>query len=67
MIEALSLALVAAGVIAGAAYVLGLRAERRRAAARADAEYRATRERIDDAPMDDSPAAARRWLHDRSQ
>lgn len=67
MIEALSLGLVLAGVAAGIAYVLGLRAERRRAAARADAAYRDTRERIDDAPLDTDPAAARRWLHDRGQ
>lgn len=48
------------------AYLSGRSRARKDAEAKADREYRQTRERIDDAEIAADPDAARRWLRDRT-
>lgn len=49
------------------AYLSGRSRARKDAAAKAYREYRATRERIDDAPVAKTASGARRWLEDRGE
>lgn len=62
--------LVAAGAIVLAivgAFFKGRADQKRREELKDEREYRKTRERMDEAPRDLSPSAAREWLHKRGK